>query len=122
MFIIVFPCTHMHKHRKLEINKEDPVIDLTKGISSEWSYYQLCLATVQEKFLVTDGFREVVNALNSGTKSIAIGGPKGVGKSLALAAIAELSRNKWPCLLWSTVEYLDEYCLYVKEVYKQYSK
>lgn len=112
-----------HKHRKLQINEEDPVIDLTKGTSNEWRYYQCCLATANDKFLVTDGFKEVVRKLNSKEKIISICGPKGVGKSLALAAIAELSRKNWPCLLWSPrLRSFKQFLSYVRAVYAQYGK
>ena len=51
--------------------------------------------------MVTKGFKGAIDMLNNGQKEIVIQGPKGVGKSMALCAIAFLSKNKYPCLLYT---------------------
>lgn len=44
--------------------------------------------------MVTEEFRSLVAELNSGRKRVKIGGRKGVGKSMALAAIATLEKKR----------------------------
>jgi hypothetical protein len=55
-----------------------------------------------KKFVVTEGFSKLCTAVKSKESRISIGGPKGVGKSLALGAIATLcNKLKRPCFLWA---------------------
>ena len=50
-------------------------------------------------FLMTEKFKSLCKGLDEG-KRIQIRGPKGVGKSVTLAAIATLYHKKRPCLFW----------------------
>jgi hypothetical protein len=55
-----------------------------------------------KKFVVTEGFKALRSAVTSRASKISIGGPKGVGKSLALGAIATLCCGlRRPCFLWA---------------------
>lgn len=105
------------------IDEKATIVDVFEGShSGEKQFFKLCL-DAKEKFVITKAFRDVVCKINSGDKMIAIGGPKGVGKSMALAAIAALSRKTRPCLLCSpSGMHIDVYHLYVQEVYKQFGK
>ena len=74
--------------------------------------------------MCTRKFGDLWNKLKSvPLKKLAITGPKGVGKSLALAAIATLLRKDGKkCLLWSPR--IDEDCMfydYVVEVFGKHS-
>ena len=52
--------------------------------------------------MVTKQFKELVNALNlKKTQIVVLKGPKGVGKSVTLVALAALTRQ--PCLLYSVL-------------------
>ena len=76
-------------------------------------------------FVVTEGFKKLRHAVTSGKESILIGGPKGVGKSWALAAIATLCRKeRKQCFLWSPgIEMSPWFTSYVRKVFgKCYSK
>ena len=89
-------------------------------------YIYGCLGAMidEQKFVITKSFRELVKNFNDGFKILTINGPKGVGKTLALAAIYALNKGKSPCLiispltLMSTTFFYD----YVKEVYARHEK
>jgi ABC-type iron transport system FetAB ATPase subunit len=72
--------------------------------------------------MITEGFMEIVRRINSGQELIAIGGPKGVGKSLALAAIATLCHNTRPYLLFSLDSLISPtFKRYLNEIHYQFS-
>lgn len=78
----------------------------------------------EQKFVITKSFRELVENFNDGFKILTINGPKGVGKSLALAAICALNKGKSPCLVISPLTTISSgyFHNYVKEVYAQHGK
>ncbi len=79
-------------------------IKLFQGFSkAEEHHFRKFLSIIKRNtyYVVTDTFRELVKKLDSGEKEFAIGGPEGVGKSMALAAIASLYHEKRQCFLWS---------------------
>jgi hypothetical protein len=104
----------------------DRTITLCEGLKSrEARYYKVRLygSRNNDTFVVTEGFKAVWEKLKSGKcKQIAINGPKGVGKSLALAAIATLLRRDGKkCFLW-TPDVTDEYFrLYASQVFGKHS-
>ena len=70
--------------------------------------------------MVTKGFKKVIDRLNDGTEDISICGPKGVGKSMALAAIATVCHEKIPCFLWSpSVTFDKDFQEYVEDFYEE---
>lgn len=91
-----------------------------------WGYIDACLGTMinEQKFVITKSFRELVENFNDGFKILTINGPKGVGKSLALAAICALNKGKSPCLVISPLTTMSSgyFHNYVKEVYAQHGK
>ena len=114
-------------HRKLTFDS-DEVVDVGRYLSAVGSraYVLSCLGinAVEQKFVITDSFRKLVEKLNSGERLLPIRGPKGVGKTMALAAIAALSHGKSPCLFVSPPMLLKSstFDRYVNEIYVQYGK
>ena len=74
--------------------------------------------------MVTQAFRDLITKLNDGKGRVAIDGPKGVGKSLALGAIGTLCKKAGrPCILVSPkTEVNDEFRSYVEEIFTEFSK
>ena len=73
--------------------------------------------------MVTEEFRDLVKCVNENL-TVAICGPKGVGKSLALAAIATLChKQKSPCFLFSpcVTEGL-RFDKYINSIYGEFGK
>ena len=69
--------------------------------------------------MVTEGFKKVIDHLNDGT-DVSIVGPRGVGKSMALAAIATVCHGKIPCFLWSPyVTFNKDFQDYVENFYEE---
>jgi ABC-type lipoprotein export system ATPase subunit len=90
----------------------------------EAGYYGVHLYnTLDDTFVVTEGFKALWEKLKSGKcKQIAINGPKGVGKSLALAAIATLLRRDGKkCFLWTPRINNPFYRSYAQEVFGKHS-
>ena len=97
-------------------------IDLTK-FSKENSeiYIKLTLSETSEVFVVTEQFREVMDLVYSeNIKKIVIDGPKGVGKSMSLIAIAAiLDSDDRPYFLWTPESYSTcWYEMYLRDICK----
>ena len=90
----------------------EEVIDVLKDFSNAKRYHYnrvLLKLYSSTSFVVTKGFRAVINMMNGGTcMKISIVGPEGVGKSMALAAIATLLHNRIPCFCWTPAIKLDD--------------
>ena len=90
----------------------EDVIYVSKGFSdAKRCHYNRVLLQLysSNSFVVTKRFRAVINMMNGGTcMKISIVGPKGVGKSMALAAIATLLHNQIPCFCWTPAIKLDD--------------
>ena len=95
------PFNHCVAH--LFCRSSGSIICLEEFLSrSQIHYMKYCLpAAYKKKFLVTENFQKLLKAIDSGKEIIAIRGPKGVGKSLALAAIEARYSNSRPCFLFS---------------------
>ncbi len=94
-------------------------IELFEGFSEiERVHFKSSLCIEVNKFVVTNKFKKLIENLNSGVENIAIGGPKGVGKSMALGAIATLYHKERKCFLWSPViEAEDHFKSYVEYIF-----
>jgi hypothetical protein len=92
----------VYRAKQFTIGSEEVVLDLSEYLGKmEYggSYINSSLGGMADKkFVITEQFRSLLKKLNSGEKLIPIRGPKGVGKSLALSAIAALCHGKSPCL------------------------
>ena len=98
----------------MSLSKETHAIKLFENFSSSaLIHFKRCLFAWDDTYLITGKFRELVNKINSGMKSITISGPKGVGKTWALGAIATLCHEvKRPCFLWSPLIKMDPHLLF----------
>ena len=114
------PVFYTHTHSRIELPEGTTSITLFDGFTDNehWHFaYHLHLLQAKKKFVVTKEFREVLDQLNSGKEMVSMGGPKGVGKSISLAAIATLCYGKRPCFLWSPYVITDEkFHLYAKDI------
>ena len=112
-------CTHTHS--RIELPESTMSITLFDGFDEDdrlHFVHHLYLGT--EKFVVTKEFRKVLDQLNSAWETVSMGGPKGVGKTTSLAAIATLCHGKRPCFLWSPHVVTDkEFHLYAKYIVKK---
>ena len=97
----------------------------TNGVETR-SYINFCFGTTisKRKFVITKSFKQLVKNFNDGFEILTIGGPKGVGKSLALAAIYALNKGKSPCLIISPLTLMStiHFHGYVKEVFEEHKE
>ena len=99
------------------------VLTLFEGSPAQRHYYQSVLQFSTDKYVVTESFKDLCIVLESRKRGICtIGGPRGVGKSLALAAVASRYCKERPCLLWSPISTSPPDTFYeaLKEVYHQF--
>ena len=92
-----------------------------------YHHFRCILQFMTDKYVVTQGYKNLCGILESSLcaerKEISIKGPKGVGKSMALAAVASRYSKKRPCLLWSPEWKLNKnFFDALKEVYRQFGK
>ena len=66
-------------------------------------------------YIITEEFKSICEGLDSGDKVVTIHGPRGVGKSMALGAIATLCYKQRPCILWSPIAH-KEFQSYVGDI------
>lgn len=121
-FRFIYTCTNCRK--KLLQGKE--FIKLYDKCSLEKELYLKSCVAVQElepHYLITKKFRSLCEMLDSGEHSISIGGPKGVGKSMALAAIATLCNKRRPCVLWSQATRVNvTFQDYINDLFREFGK
>lgn len=101
------------------------VISLRTLSRLERLVFSISLDLQDNDFVVTKGFREVIKKLNHGGRHINIKGPKGVGKSLSLCAIAVLLKEiKHKFLIYSPMCDIKDlgYISYVKSLYIEFGK
>ena len=112
------PVFYTHTHSRIELPEGTTSITLFDGFTkNECRHFKYHLNLETEKFVVTKEFRKVLDQLNSEKKTVSMGGPKGVGKSMSLAAIATLCHGKRPCFLWSPYVVMDQkFHLYAKDI------
>lgn len=73
--------------------------------------------------MVTKGFKEALAHLKDGQEKIVFRGPKGVGKSMALCAIAFLCKErKYPCLLYALESSPTQFVPYVQAIYQSFGE
>ena len=107
---VIITFSNAHTCSRINLPQETKDIPLLKDFSSVAEYhFKRVLSSlghlgfyIRRSYVVTQRFRDLIEMLNDGTNEVtAIGGPKGVGKSWALAAIGALCLKTRPCLLWS---------------------
>ena len=83
---------------------EEKFIQLCDNFSDAKKFYFEGIfpqSSYEPGFLITREFKKLNEHLGTAKRKFLIRGPKGVGKSMALAAIATLYHKKRPCFLWS---------------------
>ena len=105
---------------------EDEVISLHTLTECEQMIFRisLCKCEIQEKFIVTQKFKDVISHFNSGGRHLNICGPKGVGKSLSLCAIAVLLKESGHPFLIFLPSCIGSICYtsYIQGLYEEFSK
>ena len=101
------------------------VLTLFEGSPAQRHYFQSVLQFSTDNYVVTESFKDLCKLLESrnSREICTISGPRGVGKSLALAAVASLYCKERPCLLWSPISTSsppDTFYETLKEVYHQF--
>lgn len=93
-------------------------IRLFEGFSdAKQDYFKDYLAIVEENFLVTDKFCNLLVKIDSGKMRVSIGGPNGV---VALAAIATICHGiRQPCVLLSPSRDVKTSTDYIKEEFSK---
>ncbi len=109
------------------LSENATTITLYEGFDEELSHkrvhFSRCLHCTNKKFVISDKFRALVKALKSGKSKATLCGPKGVGKSMALAAIATLCHKKVPTFLWSPTMKLNQgFREYYNSIFKEFGK
>ena len=119
--------THMHTHthtRDFKINvPKDKSISLHTLTKLEKMIFQLSISDMHN-FIVTQQFENVISNLNYGNRNLNICGPKGVGKSLSLCAIAVLLKESGHRFLIFSPACSGEilYTRYIQSLYDDFSK
>ena len=71
------------------------------------------------QYVVTEQLVNVLKGFNTGTFTrLVLKGPKGVGKSAALVALAQLCQK--PCIIYSPEGYTSAFLSYLEELSKKY--
>ena len=126
---VIITFSNAHTCSRINLPQETKDIPLLKDLSSvaEYHFKRVLSSLVigfygRRSFVVTQRFRDLIEMLNDGTKEvIAISGPKGVGKSWALAAIGALCHKTRPCLLWSPkIKVNANFHSYVEEIFQDF--
>ena len=105
---------------------EKEYISLHTLSADEKDIFRLSLekTEIPENFIVTQKFKDVIIKLNSGVRHLNICGPKGVGKSLSLCAIAVLLKeSEHHFLIYSPLCIGGSlYISYIEGLYKDFGK
>ena len=112
-------CSHTHC--------SDKFVNLfSEGCPAQGDYFRSVLVFSEDKYVVTQSYRELRKKVNSALKSmerktITLRGPEGVGKGMTLAAVASEYSKEKPCVLWSPTHGTQStFCAALKEVYRQF--
>ena len=85
---------------------------------AEMYFAELGLLSLRQ-YVVTEQLVNVLKGFNSGTFTrLVLKGPKGVGKSVALVALAQLCQK--PCIIYSPEGYTSVFLSYLEELSKKY--
>ncbi len=109
------------------LSEKSTTITLYEDFDTEFMYkrshFKTFIRCSRKRYVISDKFRALVKALESGKSGVTLCGPKGVGKSMALAAIATLCHKKVPTFLWSPSMELDlNFCEYYNSIFKEFGK
>ena len=102
---------------------KDKSISLHTLTKLEKMVFQLSISDMHN-FIVTQQFENVISNLNYGNRNLNICGPKGVGKSLSLCAIAVLLKESGHRFLIFSPACSGEilYTRYIQSLYDDFSK